>query len=994
MDTLAFLKTILPEEGYHFLALGRPTHSGLGHLAFATLEEMAAAIEKYSRSDQVTVYHACAAYKQPSYIVEVDGKEKKKYRGEPNWLGAKSFWCDIDCGPTKAEEGKGYIDKMTATKAIVGFCKDIGIPHPMVVDSGGGIHCYWPLTQNIGPNAWRRIAAAFKLLLAQHGLLVDPTRTADLSSVLRPVGSVNRKPGRDPRNVVVRIETVAVSPKQFLDAITAALQKDELVVPTYMQPSTNAGLNSDLTGHLGPQVESSAVEVAGKCLQVSQMRDTKGDVGYEQWRGVIGIIKHCVEGVELAHEWSSERAATGHSNTDVDTRYETWTAGPTTCGFFQRCNPSACEGCQFKDKITSPIQLGRIESKPEEQPIEAKTDDGEEQKLVVPELPRGFQFDGAFLLRMMKDKDGVLIPCVFSQTLFYPIQRIRKPDHTYAITIRMHLPDHRVRDFEIDTGALASTSDMLKAFSKYELMPTNNKDAAPHMHAYLRDSVFKLMHEQREVDTLTSFGWREDMSGFLMGDRFYHKDGSVRRVFVGGAAAEHKHALPDPRGTLTGYSEAVNFVYNRDNSQAAQYAFCSAYGSLLTPFGEDSYNGILMCIVSGKSGRGKTTVGAAARYGMGDSSKMTFAGRSGATWNARWAILGAFKNIPVVFDEMTDMEASQFSEMAYTISQGSDKSRLTSAGGRVGFADRHTWAQSPDLTANEDMLAKLSQHNANTQAEAMRVVQINFGRYEVPIIEPASLVSRALEQMRENWGNAGDAFIRYVVTNQQDVQKLFRDIEHRLSNALPESEYRFYRNHAAATLSAAALLVELGIVEFDLHALENFTFRMLRDQIDIVKAGNTANPGDAVSRMLRDMSGRIIVTVGYRDVRTDGRGPEESLSRIVGSPCGRRILGTPNPNSNEKVDPKLVGKVFIAKKEFNEWCAKNRMEPKELIEYARLSGWLVPWSDRFNIGRGTTFTTGSGTCYAFDYTAMEGAVEKTTGPTLVDADTAAVSSKS
>ena len=780
------------------------------------------------------------------------------------------------------------------------------------------------------------------------------------------------------------------TPEEFKAALDKLTQYLELPV---VRRSVDSDLNDDLTAHLGPQLESSAQEVANHCAQLAQMRDSQGDVNYEHWRGVIGIIKHCVEGFDLAVEWSEKRGSTGHAQVDVVTRYQSWTAGPTRCDFFMGCNPSGCQSCPHNGKITSPIQLGRIMPEPVEEVLEVVDEtEGQTVETMVPPMPEAYQFTGGAMVRFIKDKDGVLQPYTFCLSLFYPIQRIRKSDGTFAFTIRMHLPDQRVRDFEVDTAAMASVSDLLKALSKYELMPTNNKDASMHLTAYLRDSVRKLMAEQREVDTLTSFGWRENMSGFLMGDRLYHKDGTVRKVFIGGAAADHRNALPEPRGTLDKYSEAVNFVYNRENSQAAQYAFCNTYGSLLTPFGEDSYNGILLCIVSGKSGRGKTTVGAAARYGIGDATKMTFAGRSGATWNARWAVCGAFKNIPVVFDEMTDMEAAQFSEMAYTISQGSDKSRLTSQGGKVGFAEKHVWAMSPDLTANEDMLSKLAQHNANTQAEAMRVVQINFTRYAVPIIEPAMLVSRALEQMRDNMGNAGDAFIRYVVTHQTEVSDLFRAIERNLSAKLSESEYRFYRNHAACTLTAARILVDLGIVDFDFDALEQFAVQLLQDQMQTVAATNTANPNDAINRMLRDLSNRILVTSAYRDLRTDSRGPEESLSRIQGTPAGRRVLGFANPSAPEKVDPKYVGKVFLLRKEFNDWCAKNRIEPKELLEHAQLSGWLVKWSEKFNIGRGTTWSTGAHVVVVFDYNAMEGAVEKTSGPTLVDNTVSAVSS--
>lgn len=981
MNTLEFLQTILPEEGWKLLALGRPEHSGLAHKAYESLEVMAKAIDSYDRQPTTTVYHACCAYKGPNFTDEKTGKTK--YRGEPNWFKAKAFWADIDCGEKKAAEGKGYATKSEAAKAIFGFCREHGFPDPMVVDSSGGLHCYWPLTQTIGPKSWCRIADGFKAALKAGGVIVDPSRTADLSSVLRPVGSTNKKPGREPRRVVVKRGANPCTPAEFAAAVSKATGSLAAPVPTRKY---DLSINDDLTAHLGPQLESSAQEVANHCAQVAEMRDTLGQVGHDQWFGVIGIVKHCVEGIELAHEWSNGPT---YNAAGVDTKYETWNAGPTKCEFFQACNPSGCASCPHNGKITSPIQLGRIMPEPAE--IEVPVEEEAAPTMLVPQLPQSFAWSNNLMVRLLPDKDGVLQQFMFCQTLFYPIHRIRKPDGTFAFTMRMHLPDQRVRDFEVDTAAIAAASDLLKALGKYELMPTNNKDASMHMTAYVRDSIHKLMHEQREIDTLTHFGWREDLSGFLLGDRLYTKDGEVRKVFVGGAAQDKLNVFPEPKGSLAEYSKAVNFVYSRPHSEAAQYVFCNTFGSMLTPLGDPSYNGVLLCVM-GDSGMGKTTVGVAARYGVCNAMPLVLGRKDGATANARWKELGTYRNIPILLDEYTDVDAETLSSMAYTISQGFDKSRLTSQGGKISFAERQAWAQSPEVTANEDLLAKLAQHNANTLPEAMRMVQINFSRYGVPKIEPATDVERAREVWADNSGHAGDAFMQYVVTHQDEVSKLIRSIGDKVAERLSDSMYRFYRGHAACTLAAAKILIDLGIVDFDYAALEHFCARMLRDQVDAVLTGNVVSPGDALSRLVREMSNRIIVTTGYRDLRTDARGPEDSLSRIAAAPVGRRVLGVTNPNSSEKVDPKVVGKLFMAKKEFNDWCTKNRTDPKVLLDYAGVAGWQVPWTEKFNIGRGTAYSTGSCAVYVFDYNAMEGSVEATSGPAVADQDAAAVSS--
>ena len=84
MNTLEFLRATLPEEGYKFIALGRAGKKGYAHKAYDSLELMAQALDSYDRQPDLTVYHACCAYKEPSYQIMVDGEPKTKWRGEPN----------------------------------------------------------------------------------------------------------------------------------------------------------------------------------------------------------------------------------------------------------------------------------------------------------------------------------------------------------------------------------------------------------------------------------------------------------------------------------------------------------------------------------------------------------------------------------------------------------------------------------------------------------------------------------------------------------------------------------------------------------------------------------------------------------------------------------------------------------------------------------------------------------------------------------------------
>lgn len=964
MNTLDFFRAILPGEGTYFLAVIDKATGRVGHRAFSSLEEMAQTVAKYNANPNINVYHACAAYKAP--YVEVD--DKKKYRVDSNWSGAKAFWIDIDCGEEKAAKGDGYLTKREGATAVLEFCKNVGLPAPMMVDSGNGVHCYWPLTKAINPDTWRKMAAAFKAVLAHHGVLADPTCTADLSRILRPVGGLNRK-SDDPKEVKCAKEGSVIAPEEFARVLKEQVAQCSIIPE---QPrKVEDDLNDDLTAHLPPKIPSYAVIAADKCAQLAQMRDTQGDVNYEHWRGVIGVIHHCEEGIELAHQWSARREETGHAQNDVDTKFNTWSAGPTTCEFFSKCNPDACAGCSHKGKVTSPIILGRkpIES---EETIEEAIVEEEKVAVIVPKFPDNYKFEDGMMVRYMQDKDGIWHSFTFCTPMFYPIQRIRKEDGRYAVTIRMHLPDHRIRDFDIDNAALASPNKIMEALSPYEVILTNTKDAQNHLTAYVRDSFRKLQKESQEINTMTSFGWKNEMTTFLIGDRLYHPDGTTRRVLIAGGAADHNKAFPTPRGNVQGYADALNFMYNRPHVEPLQYAICAGFGSVLTPFGESLYKGITCVLASDKSGKGKTTACHAQMYAFGDAIEMTLGGDKGSTVNARYSRMGAYNNIAMLIDEITNIKPEELSKLAYAVSMGTEPERLTTASGSVRTAKRASWAMSLYATANRDLYTYLGAMQQNTEAEAVRFLQILLNDYNMPEMKEGE-ADLYLKQMEMNMGKAGEAFIQYIVQNRDACVKLFQTYFHRLAENVPGAQYRFYRNHAAATLAAAEILKDLGIIKFDLNNLYEYTLELLSGACAMVQQNNSVDPEEAFNTMLNDLSPRILVTNEFRDSR-DTRGPENVGN--VQIPAGRYVR--PHPN----IKSEIAGRLYLVKKEMRDWCVKNRMDEHVILMYAQQAGFLCSQSVKITVGRGTNVATSNLRCIEIDMVKLEAMATNPTKFTL------------
>lgn len=982
MNTLEFLKSILPEFGIHYLALFKEGYKFPAHKVYTDLETMAEAIEGMAGSKQLSVYHACASYQKA--VIELDeldvkGNPKRKYRIPENWDKAKAFWVDVDCGQDKFDKGQGYLTKKDACVAMAKFAKDVGIPRPMLVDSGNGVHAYWPLTHEIGHELWRKVATVLKATLAHAKVIADPTRTADFSSILRPVGSTNRKNG-DAKTVKLLAACEAIDPKEF--AVTLfAYAKENGVKPIKETPKKQyqpTDLNSDLTAHLAqyPDVPVDSTTMANKCQQAGKMRDTMGDVEYEVWRRVIGLLTFCEGGRETAQAWTSNREESGHTNLDWDVKYDSWNAGPTTCASIESVNAQGCVGCPFKGKVTTPLQLGRVIPEPEATVEETVTEEGVEEHAAVPALPRGYQWDAGLLSRLIPDKEGVLQIFPFCENLFYPTTRIRGEDGTFRYGIRLHLPDKRIRDFEISGESVASPTDLLRAMARYELTKSNHKNAGEHMAAYLLDQLQSLKRSITETNTMTAFGWKDDHKSFLIGETLYLQDGSERKVLVGGNAKERAATFKNSRGSLEGYADALNFMYNRPEAVHWQYAICAGWGSLVSHHCEDLYKGLILALQGGKSGRGKTTACHAALAAFGNPEKMTLNSKEGFTTNALWATLGVYNNIPVLADELTNMEAGVFSDVAYGVSNGQDKVRLTSKGGGVVFAKSSEWRLNVYVTGNRDFYGLLAANQANSQAEAVRLIQLNVDRYnslmlvnraDYPETEDgedawrsasAMVAAENIKKMTANSGHAGAAMVKYILANEAEVYRDMQTMLGKFTEVLSNPKFRFYRAHSACTIVIAKIAKKLGIVEFDIKELYKFTVNLLRELAESVNENNTVSSEDGFQRMVGMLSQRIIVTTECRDSR-DGRGPETPRNRVNGPIAGRYILGTANNKD-------LAGRLILSQKEVRDWCMANRMDYHSMVASLKDDNALVSHGEKFVITRGTDCTSQQTRCIVID----------------------------
>lgn len=266
-STIAFLTKILPSEGI-LCGFILPEKR---HIWAHNQEDLAKELLKLD-SLNYTVYHACASFKEPTS------------RRKDNVKFLKSFWLDIDAGA-----GKPYGSLKEAIEACKSFCQRSGLPDPMYINSGSGLHIYWPLKDMIAPDLFSHGSSKLKYLCREFSFHADHVRTADPSSILRPIGTYNRKNPLNPKLVgwAGEVEDYNLSDLPFSSAPTSKKKSrwDDLISKSESPPYD---LNM----------------VADQCIQMRAFRDDKGVMPEPDWKACLGVMAFGKDGDKLSHEWS------------------------------------------------------------------------------------------------------------------------------------------------------------------------------------------------------------------------------------------------------------------------------------------------------------------------------------------------------------------------------------------------------------------------------------------------------------------------------------------------------------------------------------------------------------------------------------------------------------------------------------------------------------------------------------------------------------------
>lgn len=781
-----------------------------------TIEELAVALEQID-SRRWNAFFGCASF-DPAKLAEVERRtaagetqpngKPLKMRSHENALAAQSFWLDLDAGPKKP-----YANAEAAIEALDEFCWAVNLPIPTVIESGNGIHAWWTMDQPIPAATWNRAAAALKALTKSHGLHADPTRTADISSILRAPGTSNWKDAANPKEVRCDEFQAVTSAQSFFLQLAGQAPS---AAPS--SPAT-VDLGAAMTNVPKPPSEPSYAAVAVQhCQQLQHFRDTRGNIEEPLWYANLGVLAHCADGETLAQEWSNGHPGYSERATAAKLEQARVAAGPTTCAKFADLNLAGCQGCPYR--VSSPIVLGRGQSinVPEVDHLGNKR----------PELPWGFRWGHHMELLAdpppTKAGDAPELPHIVSQYAVY-LSGLRTSENRAdgrGYVFQQWFPHEGWVQFEMTAAEFMGSSGRQIMGQHGCLIHPNQWNRFVN---YVHRAAVMLRGQATDDKRYDQFGWKDDYQKFVIGSITYKCDGTKERA-AGSKEVEKRAKLMEPpkTGSLAKWTEAADRLF-MPGCEAQAFTLLCSFAAPLMPFVSGDEGGAILSMYSAGSGTGKTTAldAAVSVWGQLDSLRLI----SMDTQVAKFRSIATLCNLPVVFDEMFSKDPSVVQDFVRCFTTGRDKKR----GQRDGSVDHidNKWQTILITASNQSLIDNLATGGSDPQAARI---------FELEMRLPPGLKSSSTKELSDafmaNRGYAGLAYAEQIVrpgTLLWIKDALPKVMHHYETMLRATSEHRFIIRELACVAVAAHIVQKAGILHFDVNRIMDWAIAQAKERI-------------------------------------------------------------------------------------------------------------------------------------------------------------------
>jgi hypothetical protein len=648
---------------------------------------------------------------------------------------ATNFYClafDVDVGTNKP-----YATQQDAIDAAKTALKQVGLEKVGMINSGYGVHVYILSEDILGNGDWVDFSKRLRVALVEHGLQVDASKVHDPSMVLRPVGSQNKKKEDEYKDVsVIEWNGYRYSYTQL-----------ESVLSRYNVPVEQSKVYKvEDKGKL--EANGDWVEAEKNCAQLSQLAEN-ADVPEPLWFAALGVAAYCKDAETAAIRWSEKYQHFNQSETlSKMQQYRKHTTGPTLCATFQMHNSSGCAGCKYKDKVKTPLQ-----AKERKMEIDIKQEDG-----IAPiRLPFGYTYErdpfGTHrIFRIGEDNE----PIEVIQGLIYleghsKLSHERDP-RTY-LRFRYATPhdDEPIHVLELPASILTLTGKDGVINKLFEAGLIVNLNKSKLVQQFLIEMAQQHLREHKASSIAEQMGWAND--AFILSDKSYSRTG-VSKITPNNKAFKDQAEIYTAKGNLADWVAITRmFVPERLDLDYHAFAFFCGFGAPLMRF--TGLGGAMVSLYSGKSGAGKTTVGAliASIYGEPTRAKFT----QNDTDTSIFIRMGILNNLPVYIDEI-NWPAERTSEFLQFATIGKEKARATKD---LDLRKVNEWNTIVIGSTNYSLMDRIDQFSTSVEGQKARLLELTLAQNDF-LFKNARNINAEL--LRKNHGVAGPVYIQHLAT--------------------------------------------------------------------------------------------------------------------------------------------------------------------------------------------------------------------------------------
>jgi hypothetical protein len=407
-------------------------------------------------------------------------------------------------------------------------------------------------------------------------------------------------------------------------------------------------------------------------------------------------------------------------------------------------------------------------------------------------------------------------------------------------------------------------------------------------------------------------------------------------------------------GTLEGWKRAMQF-YNRPGYEGHRFFLYVSLGAPIFHMNDTGNQGVLVT-ASGQSGRGKTTCLKACGSIWGHPEALIMNGnKEGSTVNAMYSALGTVHSLPFLWDEITERDPDELRRFVLNISQGTGKRRMTSDARQSEHVD--TWETPVLATANTDDISRIISTGRDVSPHLMRLVSVDFAAIDTSV-EAKINADQFLRDMGTNYGHAGPAMMKVIVTKYEAVRKGYIKnvaMVDRMLGSSNASAERYWSATVAAAYTGAQLALGMGLIDFPLDADLQWMIDHMGKQRETIKESSST----PLEQLTAFLNGAI------RNTLILSAKAASNLDNVVHRPPDDRL-------GRNEWD---IGIVYVSRTAMMKFCAENRVAFKAfeqaLIKTDRV---LIDHNVQKVLGADTVYASGQSRCWKIDASRLGGVV--------------------